>query len=78
MIDRGCSQSGIMLPMRIRLCSRAVQKWYTHDARNSSVCLECCNGINPASLLFAPATELCGCTNGTALTWLPAGAEMVQ
>lgn len=26
---------------------RAVQRWYTHDARNSSVCLECCNGINP-------------------------------
>ena len=24
-----------------------MQKWYTHDARNASVCLECCNGANP-------------------------------
>ena len=38
------------------------QKWYTHDAMNSSICLECCNGINPYSkLVGAPATELCGC-----------------
>jgi len=38
-----------------------IQKWYTNDPRNSSICLECCNGINPASLLVAPATQLCGC-----------------
>jgi len=47
----------------------ATQKWYTHDAANFSICTECCNGINPASLPFAPATFLCGCTNGSALVW---------
>lgn len=47
----------------------ATQKWYTHDAANFSICTECCNGVNPASLPFAPATFLCGCSNGSALVW---------
>lgn len=55
----------------------ATQKWYTHDARNNSICLECCNGVNPASLLFAPATQLCGCTNGTSIVWRPDGSELM-
>lgn len=47
------------------------QNWYTFDAKNSSVCLQCCNGINPSSKLTAPASELCDCmpehsTNHTA------------
>lgn len=39
----------------------AKQKWYTNDPKNASICLECCNGINPWSKLAAPATQLCGC-----------------
>eukprot|EP00948_MAST-09A_sp_MAST-9A-sp1_P000949 g949.t1 len=41
----------------------ATQKWYTNDKKNTSVCLQCCNGINPWSKLFTPATELCGCSD---------------
>ena len=26
-----------------------LQRWYTHDAPNASICQECCNGINPWS-----------------------------
>ena len=52
----------------------AQQKWYTHDARNASVCLECCNGVNPWShLVGAPATEVCGCS-AKDVVWLPAPA----
>jgi len=47
------------------------QKWYTHDKMNASICLECCNGINPYSRIFAPATELCACDNSS-LTFLDA------
>ena len=40
----------------------ATQRWYTNDARNASICLECCNGVNPYSKLTGvTATELCGC-----------------
>lgn len=42
-----------------------MQNWYTNDARNSSICLECCNGINPYSRLTGTtATLLCGCGLG--------------
>ena len=37
------------------------QKWYTDDPANYTICTQCCNGIVPASRLFAPATDLCGC-----------------
>ena len=30
-----------------------------------------------ASLLFAPATELCGCTNGSAVVWRPDASPLV-
>ena len=47
----------------------ATQKWYTNDEKNSSICLECCNGINPSSrLVGATASELCGCSEKD-LTW---------
>jgi len=40
----------------------ATQKWYTNDKEDSSICTQCCNGINPWSRLTGtPATELCGC-----------------
>ena len=54
------------------------QKWYTHDAPNASVCLECCNGINPYSKLpgLAPATELCGC-DGDAIEWRGNGSAQL-
>lgn len=55
----------------------ATQLWYTHDHANSSICTECCNGINPSSLVFAPATELCGCTNGSALVWRPPESPLI-
>jgi hypothetical protein len=43
----------------------AMQNWYTNDPPNSSVCVECCNGINPYSRLTgATATQLCGCQEG--------------
>ena len=53
------------------------QRWYTHDAKNASVCLECCNGINPYSRLpgLAPATELCGC-DGDAIEWRGNGSAL--
>ena len=39
-----------------------VQKWYTRDSANASVCLQCCNGVNPLSKLTPiRASELCGC-----------------
>jgi hypothetical protein len=45
------------------------QNWYTNDAKNASVCLECCNGVNPYSRLTgAAATELCGCQTGPGAT----------
>ena len=47
----------------------ATQKWYTHDKKNFSICTECCNGINPYSRIFAPASELCACDNSS-LTYL--------
>jgi hypothetical protein len=48
----------------------AIQKWYTHDARNASVCLQCCNGVNPYSRITgATASELCGCSEMD-LDWL--------
>jgi len=40
----------------------SVQKWYTNDAYNASICIQCCNGINPLSNLVTPATELCDCS----------------
>lgn len=36
--------------------------WYQFDPQNASICLECCNGINLASELAAPASDLCDCT----------------
>jgi hypothetical protein len=43
----------------------AMQNWYTNDPKNGSVCLECCNGINPLSALTGvAATQLCGCRVG--------------
>mmetsp|Transcript_60508 Transcript_60508/g.130599 ORF Transcript_60508/g.130599 Transcript_60508/m.130599 type:complete len:587 (+) Transcript_60508:25-1785(+) len=40
----------------------ATPKWYTNDPKNGSVCLQCCNGVNPFSRLTgAIATQLCGC-----------------
>eukprot|EP01052_Picozoa_sp_SAG31_P020135 SAG31_NODE_1500_length_8090_cov_10.522588_12_plen_665_part_00 len=54
----------------------ATQKWYTHDSPNASVCVQCCNGINPYSLLYAPATELCGCTEKE-LVWAPRDQPLV-
>jgi arylsulfatase A-like enzyme len=49
----------------------ATQKWYTNDKLNSSICVECCNGINPFSIIVtgAPASELCGCQDKD-LNWL--------
>jgi hypothetical protein len=49
----------------------AMQKWYTNDPYNASICTQCCNGINPLSVPVtgAPATELCGCQDKD-LTWL--------
>lgn len=42
-----------------------LQNWYTNDPKNASICLECCNGINPYShLTGATATQLCGCETG--------------
>merc|ERR1712151_1307482 len=29
----------------------ATPKWYTNDPMNSSVCLQCCNGVNTGSRL---------------------------
>lgn len=38
------------------------QKWYTHDPMNASICLECCNGVIPASKVTgSKAGQLCGC-----------------
>ena len=47
------------------------QRWYTNDPYNASICLQCCNGVNPLSVPFtgAPATELCGCEDED-LEWL--------
>jgi hypothetical protein len=49
----------------------AFQKWYTNDPYNATICVQCCNGINPLSVLVtgAPASELCGCQDKD-LTWL--------
>jgi steryl-sulfatase len=48
----------------------AMQRWYTYQPLNASVCVQCCNGINPVSKLFGtPASELCGCA-GDALETL--------
>jgi arylsulfatase A-like enzyme len=49
----------------------AIQKWYTNDPYNASICVQCCNGVNPLSVPVtgAPATELCGCQDKD-LTWL--------
>ena len=50
------------IPIRTRTTTLVYR--YTHDARNASICLECCNGINPWSRLTGTtATELCGCTD---------------
>lgn len=48
----------------------AIQRWYTNDAKNGSICLQCCNGVNSYSKLVAPASELCGC-EARDMTWLP-------
>ena len=43
-----------------------MQNWYTNDKHNASICLECCNGINPYSRITgATATDLCGCQVGS-------------
>ena len=49
----------------------ATQKWYTNDKLNSSICVECCNGINPFSIIAtgAAASEVCGCQDKD-LNWL--------
>ena len=49
----------------------AFQRWYTNDPKNTSICIQCCNGINPLSVpaTGAPATELCGCEDKD-LVWL--------
>jgi hypothetical protein len=41
----------------------AKQIWYTHDEKNESICIECCNGANPYSKIITGtvASELCGC-----------------
>jgi len=41
----------------------ATQSWYTNDPADSSICTECCNGVNSAGTAFAGvnATQLCGC-----------------
>ena len=41
-----------------------MQNWYTNEPRNASICLECCNGVNPYSRVTgAVATDLCGCSD---------------
>ena len=54
----------------------AIQKWYTYDQRNDTICTQCCNGINPLSVRYAPATELCGCERKD-LIWLPHDESIV-
>ena len=41
----------------------AMQKWYTFDPPDASICTECCNGVNRAgrAVTHTNATELCGC-----------------
>lgn len=43
----------------------ATQKWYTNDRHDSSICNECCNGVNTAGVVVTGtnATQLCGCAD---------------
>jgi steryl-sulfatase len=42
----------------------ATPKWYTNDPEDDSICVQCCNGVNSASVLTGTtATQLCGCTD---------------